>query len=88
MTNEELLLQVLGRAMEDYGVNITFAHMPQSDPAFWERLRAERESEAERALEAIAAALRRDTDDFTCVDEIIGILEPLGYQTVPRHDFG
>lgn len=33
MTNEELL-QMLGRAMEDYGVSITFAHTPQTGPAF------------------------------------------------------
>ena len=88
MTNEELLLQLLGRAMEDCGVSVTFSRTPQPDPVFWERLRVKRESEAEQALEAIASALRKDTDDFACIDEIIGLMEALGYKTVPRHDFG
>lgn len=47
-----------------------------------------RRAEEHRALEAIAACLRRDTGDFACIDEIIAILEPLGYDTNPRHDFG
>jgi len=57
-------------------------------PGFLGTAAVQQTSEAERALESIAAALRWDTDDFTCIDEIIAILEPLDYQTVPRHVFG
>lgn len=88
MTSEQLFLQLIAKAMLDYGVNLSFSLTPDCDPAVWEALGQRQQSAQAEALEAVAAALRADTDDFTCVDEIIRILEALGYTTVPRHDFG
>lgn len=88
MTSEELLLQLIGQTLRAYEASISFAYTPQADPSFWARLREERALEAAGALDKIAGALRKNTSDFTCIDEIIDILEPLGYHTSPRHDFG
>ncbi len=88
MTDQLVFLQLMARMMDYYGVTCSFAHGAKEDPAFWEQLMDGRRAEEHRALEAIAACLRRDTGDFACIDEIIAILEPLCYDTNPRHDFG
>lgn len=87
MTSEQLFLQLIAKAMLDYGVDLSFSVTPDHDPAVWEALAQHQQSAQANALDAIAAALRADTGDFACIDEIIRILEPLGYTTVPRHDF-
>ena len=78
MSGEQLLVQLFTQMLEESGAEITFSH--QSADSM--------NREGDDALEAIAACLRKETDDFTCVDEIIEILEQRGYRTVPRHDFG
>ena len=88
MNDQLIFLQMLSSMMEREGITCSFAHGSREDPAFWEKLMDGRRSEEHRALEAIAACLRRDTGDFACIDEIIAILEPLGYDTNLRHDFG
>ena len=88
MTDEQLFLQLMAQAIRYYGVKFSFAYTPPIDPALTEALALRQRSAETDALEAIAAALREDTSDFACVDQIIGILEKLGYTTVPRHDFG
>ena len=72
---EKMILEQLGQILRQHGCTVS---LPEPQPA----------TEAEEALSAIAAALRRETDDFFCVDEIIEILERQGFQTIPRHDFG
>lgn len=83
-----LLLQLFSDALARHGAQITFDFPPQADASFLEKLGREAASREQQALAAIAEALRKDTRDFDCIDEIIHILEPLGYVTVPRHDFG
>ena len=88
MSANVLFLQILSDALARHGARITFDVPPQADPVFLEELGCEAASREQQALAAIAQALRKDTRDFDCIDEIIHILEPLGYVTVPRHDFG
>ena len=88
MSANVLFLQILSDALARHGAQITFDFPPQADASFLEELGREAASREQRALAAIAEALRKDTRDFDCIDEIIRILEPLGYVTVPRHDFG
>ena len=88
MSANVLFLQILSDALARHGAQITFDYPPQADPSFLEELGREAASREQQALAAIAEALRKDTRDFDCIDEIIHILEPLGYVTVPRHDFG
>ena len=87
MTSVQLFLQLIAKAMLDCGVDLSFSVTPDHDPAVWEVLAQHQQSAQSQALDAIAAALRADTGDFACIDEIIRILELLGYTTVPRHDF-
>ena len=88
MNDMTLFLQLLGKELEAQGVEISFRQPPEWDEAFWRELGETRRTAERAALDAIAACLREDTDDFTCVDRILHILEMLGYSTVPRHDFG
>lgn len=83
-----LLLRLLLAEMEEYGAEITFTTPPRADPALPDALLNGQASAEADALSAIAACLREDISDFTCIDRITGILEPLGYDTLPRHDFG
>ena len=86
--NNTLLIQLLLAEMERYGAEVTFAVPPQRDDGLWNALVQRQTSVEAAALDAIAAALREDTGDSVCIDRIIDILEPLGYTTTPRHDFG
>lgn len=44
--------------------------------------------ESIRVLKEIQLAMDRDTSDFECIDEIIGILDEHGLDSGYRHDFG
>lgn len=83
MTSEQLFLQLIAIAMLDYGVDLSFSVTPDHDPAVWEALAQRQRSAQAEALDAIAAALRADTGDFDCIDEIIRILEPPGLHHGP-----
>lgn len=89
MTNEAFFLQLISQIMHAYGATVHFEHVPEMGLDFWARLPDEPfEDPACDALARIAAALRGNTSDFACIDEIIAIVESLGYSTVPRHNFG
>ena len=64
MSDQLVFLQLMARMMDYYGVTCSFAHGAKEDPAFWEQLMDGRRAEEHRALEAIAACLRRDTGDL------------------------
>ena len=86
--SNQILLQLLSEALTQHGAHVPFDCPPALDEALWQELLSQTTAQEQQALASIAEALRKDTRDFDCIDEIIGILEPLGYRTVPRHDFG
>ena len=86
--SSQLLLQLFSQTLARHGAHVTFDYPPSLDETLWQELRQQNTTREQQALAAIAEALRKDTRDFACIDEIIDILEPLGYTTVPRHDFG
>lgn len=88
MTNEAYLLQVIASALRSAGAAVHFERALKPDPDLWKELTVTQWNEDAAALAQIAAALRRDTSDFACIDEIIEILDFLDHTTVPRHDFG
>ena len=88
MSDKELLLQMFAQMLYESGVEISFAARPHINTTLREELLAGQEREDANTLEAIATCLRKDTDEFACIDEIIALLESQGYQTTPRHDFG
>jgi len=85
--NEILFLQVLMSVLDEYGVSCEFAVPPKLDPAFRNKLALDVNLRMQAVLDGIAEALRKDTSDFECIDDIIRLMESLGYRTVPRHDF-
>ena len=85
--NQILFLQVLMSALDEYGVSCEFTVPPSLDPAFRDKLALHVDLQMQTVLDGIAEALRKDTSDFECIDDIIRLKESLGYRTGPRHDF-
>ena len=88
MTNEIQFTQILLQSLEKHGAQITFDSPPEREEALWNALFHQQTTQEQQALDAIAESLRKNTRDFDCIEEIICILESLGYCTIPRHDFG
>lgn len=87
MLEQMLFFQLLSKLMSYENIEFSFLSPPPEDREFWDRVAKTREAADREALEDIAAALRRDTNDFLCVDEIIYILRTRGFNAGLRHDY-
>jgi len=82
-----LLLQSLAKWMDWEGIEVEFRCPPDPDRAFWDDILQEQANGDRKALEDIAACMRKDTSDFDCLEEIEALLNRRGFDTIPRHDF-
>lgn len=87
MTNEACFIQLILKTLRAYGATVHFEDPIREDREFWSHLADCQWEDQADALSKIADALRKDTSDFLCIDEIIDIVEPMGYDTLPRHNF-
>lgn len=88
MYDRLLFLQALAKFVEHESIDISFSCPPPLDRSFWDEVLQSQQTEDRKALEQIAACLRRNTSDFRCIEEIEFLVSARGFDTSPRHDFG